>query len=100
MAMVRGIALVALIAFTGYTIYCIRTENFWKSCRAVFSLKWGRQVMIDLYLGLFLFTFLIYLNEGSLAAAVLWLVPTLILGNIVPLLYFVIYFDSIVRHFV
>lgn len=96
---VRWIALAFLLAFTGYTIYCIRTENFRKSARAVLALSWGRQFVIDLYLGLFLFVFMIYLNEGSLMIALLWLLPTLLLGNIVPLLYFVVNFESIVRHF-
>jgi hypothetical protein len=96
---IRWIALALLIIFTGYTIYCSVRENFWRACRGVFAYKWGRQVTIDLYLGLLLFVFFIFLNEGSVSAAVIWLIPTLILGNIVPLLYFVIYFDSIVQHF-
>ena len=95
----RWIALALLIAFSGYTLYCIKTENFWSSCRSVFAYKWGRQVTIDLYIGLLIFVFFIYLNEASIASALLWLVPTLLLGNIVPLLYFVVFFDSIVRQF-
>lgn len=96
---IRWIALGLLILFVGYTVYCSRTENFWKSCRAVFSYKWGRQVTIDLYLGLLLFIFFIYLNEGSALMALLWLIPTLVLGNIIPLFYFVLNFELIVRHF-
>ncbi|NBD08944.1 MULTISPECIES: hypothetical protein [Corallococcus] len=54
---------------------------------------------LDLYLGLFLFNFVIYLNEGSVLVAAAWLLPTLILGNIVPLIYFVVNFGSLVSHF-
>ncbi|MGE0529580.1 MAG: hypothetical protein AB7P49_21210, partial [Bdellovibrionales bacterium] len=78
---IKWIAVGLLIAFIGYTIFCVQTENFWKSCRTVWTLKWGRQVTIDLYLGLLLFTFLIYLNEQSFSSWVLWFVPTRVLGN-------------------
>ncbi len=94
---VRWLALLALVFFCGYTLYCSRTENFRKSCRGVLAYRWGRQVTIDLYLGLFLFVFFIYLREGSLDMALLWLLPTLVLGNIVPLFYFFLFFDSIVQ---
>lgn len=96
---VRWVAAVLLGLFSCYTIYCIRRENFWKACRGIFAYRWGRQVTVDLYLGLFLFVFLIYLNENSASVAMIWLVPTLVLGNIIPLLYFVLYFDSIVQRF-
>lgn len=55
---------------------------------------------LDLYLGLFLFNFFIYLNEGSVLHVAAWLIPTLILGNIVPLIYFVVNFNSLVSHFI
>lgn len=99
MLIAKYAAVVALILFTSYTIYCSRTENFFKSCKTVFSLKWGRQVVTDLYLGLFLFLFLVYLKEASFTMFLVWAIPTLIFGNIVPLIYFVIYFQDFVRAF-
>lgn len=66
----KWVFLCLLVAFTGYTIYCSKTENFWKACRGVFAFKWGRQVTIDLYLGLFLFTFFMHDScrlDGDLA---------------------------------
>jgi hypothetical protein len=71
-----------------------------KSAKIVFALHWGRQVTIDLYIGLLLSCFFIYLNEASVAVTLLWLIPTLILGNIVPLIYFIINFDSLINHFI
>ncbi|RKG73140.1 hypothetical protein [Corallococcus terminator] len=97
---IRWFALALLILFAGYTVHASRTESFWKSLKTVLALKWGRQVTIDLYLGLFLFSFFIYLNEGSILLAVAWLIPTLLLGNIVPLIYFVVNFHSLVSHFI
>ena len=99
MLTVKWMALLSLIGFTAYTLYCVRTENFWKSVKEVFKFRWGRQVTIDLYLGLLLFTFFIYLHEGVVLITLMWLVPTLIFGNIVPLIYFVWHFEAIISHF-
>jgi hypothetical protein len=100
MPAIRYLALIVWVAFSAYTIYCMRRENFWKSLRSVLALKWGRQVTLDLYIGLFIFSFFIYLNEGSFLIWLAWLIPTLVLGNLVPLLYLVIHFESIARHFI
>lgn len=99
MESLRWLALALLILFSGYTVHASRTESFWRSLKSVLALRWGRQVTMDLYLGLFLFNFFVYLNEGSLALALAWLLPTLVLGNIVPLIYFVVNFDSLVSRF-
>ncbi|NOK19676.1 hypothetical protein [Corallococcus carmarthensis] len=64
METIRWLALLMLILFAGYTVHASRTESFGKSVKTVLALKWGRQVTIDLYLGLFLFNFFVYLNEG------------------------------------
>lgn len=90
---------VAFLGFTGYTIYCSLRENLFKSIAKMAELHWGRQVGIDLYLGLCLTLFVVYLNEGSLLVALLWLVPTLAFGNLATLLYFAIHYDSIVAKF-
>lgn len=100
MEKIRWIALGGLILFSLYTIYAGRTESFWRSFRSVMALRWGRQVVMDLYIGLLLFNFFIYLNEGSLLVMLAWLVPTLILGNIVPLIYLVMSFHSLLAHFI
>ena len=99
MESIRWIAFAVFILFVGYTIYASRTESFWKSFKTVMALKWGRQVTIDLYIGLLIFNYFIYLNEGSFLVTLAWLIPTLILGNIVPLIYFVVHFESLIAHF-
>ena len=58
-------------------------------------LHWGRQIGTDLYVGLFISLFIIFLNGGALVT-LLWLVPILIYANLVVLLYIAINFESIV----
>jgi len=90
----------AFIAFTAYSIYCSSQENLFKSIGKIAELHWGRQIGIDLYLGLSLTLFIIYLNEGSILVVLLWLLPTIAFVNLATLLYFAIHYDSIVARFV
>lgn len=92
---VKAVVWLALLGFLGYSIYCSSKENFFRSVKSIASLYWGRQVGIDLYLGLCIGMFIIILNDGLLVALV-WLVPVLIYANLVFLLYFALQFDDIV----
>ena len=92
---VKIIVWLALFAFIAYSVYCSIQENFFRSVRSIAALHWGRQIGTDLYLGLFIALFIIFLNEGALIALI-WLVPILIYANLVVLLYLAIHFDSIV----
>jgi hypothetical protein len=89
----------AFLLFLAYTIYCSSRENLVVSVRGIAQLHWGRQIGADLYLGLCLSLFVVYLNEGSVAVALLWALPALVFVNLAMLLYFAIHFDSIVARF-
>lgn len=90
---------VVFFGFLGYTIYCSSREDLVGSVGKLAELHWGRQIGVDLYLGLLLALLVIYLNEGSALVALLWLLPMLAFANLASLLYFAIHFDSIVGHF-
>jgi hypothetical protein len=86
-------------SFLGYTIYCSRKENFFKSIKRINEMHWGRQVGIDLYIGLLLPLFVIYLHGGSVVL-LLWIVPVIINANLFTLLYFALNYDSIYTQFI
>ena len=92
---VKAMVWLALLIFLGFSVYCSYRENFFRSLRSIAALHWGRQIGVDLYLGLFVGLLIIFLNEG-VVVALIWLVPTLIYANLVILLYVAINFDSIV----
>jgi hypothetical protein len=94
----RWLAAAILALFVAYTLYAAGTESFWKSCRIVLARRWGRQVVADLYIGLLLFTCLVYWHEQSVFWTAVWLVPTLIFGNITTLAYVVLNFESLATH--
>ena len=91
----KAVVWLALIGFLSYSVYCSFRENFFRSVRSIAALLWGRQIGADLYLGLFIAIFIIFLNEGAVIALI-WLVPILIYANLVVLLYIAINFDDIV----
>ena len=95
---VRGAVWVAWAAFLGYSIWCSRREVFVRSARRILDLHWGRQIGLDLYLGLGVGLLLIYLHGGPVALLV-WAVPVLLFANLSVLLYLAIHFESIVAAF-
>ena len=94
----KALVWIAYFAFLGYSIYCSVNENIFRTFRAIAQFHWGRQIGIDLYLGLFVGLILIYLNEGIVAVA-LWLIPILLFANMAVLLYVGIHFEAIVTAF-
>jgi hypothetical protein len=98
-----GLAKIAVwlifLLFTGYSIYCSGRENIFKTIKSMARLHWGRQIGIDLYLGLLLSLSVIYLHEDFVVALV-WLIPVLLFANLATLLYVAIHFESLVARFV
>ncbi|MFZ5723642.1 MAG: hypothetical protein ACOY33_08260 [Pseudomonadota bacterium] len=89
----------ALIAFVAYSLYCSAKEDLFATIGRLAEWHWGRQIGIDLYLGLGLTLFFIYLHTGSLLTLAVWLVPVLVYGNIATLLYVALNYDSLVARF-
>ncbi len=98
LAGVKLLVWMGFAAFLTYSVYCSARENLFRSVEKIAELHWGRQIGADLYLGLLLALFIIYLNEGAVAV-VLWAIPTLLFANLSILLYFAIHFDGIVARF-
>ncbi len=92
---IKALVWLILLAFLGYSVYCNYHENFFRTLKTMASLHWGRQIGTDLYLGLSIALFIIFLNDG-LMVALIWLLPTLIYANLIVLLYLAIHFDGIV----
>lgn len=99
MEIFKWIAIFLLVLFGGYSVYCNFKESFFQSVKAMWKLHFGRQAIIDLYLGLILFMFFVYLIEGSVLTTVLWFLPAIPFVNIVTLIYVIVNFDRIVTFF-
>ncbi|MEM7280538.1 MAG: hypothetical protein AAF438_02740 [Pseudomonadota bacterium] len=86
---------ILLVGFLFYSIYCSLREDLFRTIGAIWQFHWGRQIGIDLYLGLCIGLLIIYVHEG-LTATLIWLIPTLAFANLSMLLYVAMNFDSIV----
>ena len=86
-------------AFLAYSLYCSAKENIFKTVKRIYPFYWARQIGLDLYLGLVISLFIIYLNEGSFLIMALWVIPVLLFANLATLLYFAMNFDSIFSMF-
>ena len=87
------------VCFFAYSIYASTKENFFKTLSRISKMFWGRQIGMDLYIGLLLPLSLIYLHGGVLVFLI-WLVPVLIFANLATLLYLALNYDSLVSHFI
>ena len=86
----------SLIGFLGFSIYCTHRENFFKTVRTINQYWWARQIGIDLYLGVGMFLFLVYLHSGSLLVVLAWLAPILFFANLATLVYLALFYDDII----
>lgn len=93
----KYIAWIAFVTFTAYTYHASRHENLFKTIGIMKGYYWGRQIGIDLYLGLLIFMPIIYLTEGSVWVALIWLLPVLAFANLATLLYIAVNYDSILK---
>jgi hypothetical protein len=87
------------ISFSIYSIHCSMTEDFFKSLKKILVFKWGKQILVDLTIGLFLSLFLIHWHSGSWVVTMLWILPCVAFGNLATLLYFVVHYDALVALF-
>lgn len=96
-----GKSIVWLILFV-FLIYSLRIslrENFFKSLRRMGLILWTRQIGLDLYIGLLVPLFIIYLNEGSLMTMLIWLLPIFVFANLATFVYLGLNYDSLIAHF-
>ena len=88
------------LAFLAYSLSISWRENFFKSLARMHPILWSRQIGLDLYVGLLLPLFLIFLHEGSLLVTLIWLLPLFIFVNLATLIYLALNYDSLIAYFV
>lgn len=86
----------AFWGFFFYSGYCTLKEDLFDTVKKIVGWHFGRQICLDLYLGLGVMLFVMFLNEPTLLGFLAWAIPTLFYVNILTLLYVAIHFDQIV----
>lgn len=91
----KAAAYLGFMLFLGFTIYCSARENFFAAVRRVSRIQWGRQISVDLYIGLFMHIAFIAATGESGWKLLFWIIPFLCFGNLATLLYLAFHFDAI-----
>lgn len=90
------ILMITFVAFTAYSLYATKAENFFRTVRTINGYLWGRQIGIDLYISVFISLGVIYLLEGSVLVTLLWAVPVIIFANLAILPYILLNYSALV----
>ena len=89
----RFISMPAVIAYGGFLImltvvcYALAYGDFFIEGAVLVDMTWGIVTLVDLYLGLLLFSFWIICREENITIALSWSVLILLLGNMLSCLY-------------
>lgn len=94
-ALGKPVLWLVLFAFLAYSLYCHVHEDFFQTMKKTDKYHWTKQIGVDLYIGVGLVGYVIFLNQGAVVLA-LWLIPLLIYANLATLLYLAMNYDSIV----
>ena len=92
----KYIAWIAFAGFTAYSYYCSQRENLFKTINSMKGLHWGRQIGLDLYIGITLFMIFVFFHQDSILVPLLWLLPALAFVNLSSLLYVALHYDSLI----
>jgi len=87
-------------AFLIYSFFGVHVrEDFFDSLKKLHPYLWHRQIVLDLYIGLLIPMFIIFLHEGSLVL-LFWFVPLIAFVNLTSLLYLALNYDGLIAHFI
>jgi len=89
----RFISMPVVIAYGGFLImllvicYALVYGDFFVEGAVLVDMAWGMVTLVDLYLGLLLFSFWVICREENKTTALSWSVLILLLGNMLSCLY-------------
>lgn len=93
---IKAVMIVGWLGFLAYSWHCTRHENFVRSVREIWSKLWGKQIIFDLYISVFLSIAIVYIVTGSVAVTVFWSVAMIPFANQAIMLFAIIYLDRFI----
>lgn len=81
------IACGGLLIMVPVILYALIYGDFFEEGTALVKMSWGMVTLVDLYLGLLLFSFWIMWREENKVVAILWSLLVLLLGNMFSCVY-------------
>jgi len=85
------------IGFTGLIFWALSIKPLGESLEYIAADPWGVVTLADLYLGFILFMFFIFKTSISKIKAVVWSASLLVLGNVIAVIYLILYLNQVVK---
>ncbi len=92
---VRILLALAGAAFVGLIVWAIVAGNGWSEVAQIADLPWGLVTLADLYLGFACFGVLLVARSGLGWRAAWWIVPLLVLGNVVAVVFLLVFWKRL-----
>jgi hypothetical protein len=92
------LASMAIVSLFASIIYASMNGNFWLEGGNIIDMPWGITMLIDLYIGLLIFSTWVFLRESSKLIACLWIITFLFMGNLITCLYLLLNINKIAMH--
>ena len=89
----RAISLFGLLAMSCMILYGLLAGNFSAEGSQLLAMPWGRVTLVDLYVGLTVYSLWVVYRERHLARSAIWIVLIMVLGNWATCLYLLLAFN-------
>lgn len=83
-----SIITMGLIMFFGF-LYGFMKGDLMNEGTMLFSIPWGRVMILDIYIGFVIFGIWIYFREQTIRRFLIWFIPLLFIGNLIAIAYLI-----------
>ena len=87
MRVLSKLSLLGFVSFTAVLFWGFYVAEFWQESDEILQWTWGKIMLLDLYIGLIIFSVFIFYIEDSFFKPMFWSIFLLIGGNGIALLY-------------
>ena len=95
--MLKMIVAAAALMLLGVIAWAFFAADFFESFARAWAEPWWVVTLVDLYAGFVIYSAIVWTLEENKKAALLWIVPTYFLGNVIPAAYFIFRFSKALR---
>jgi len=95
--MLKILVAAAALALVGAIVWAMPQADIFESFGNITEDPWVLVAIVDLYAGFVIYSAIVWTLEQNKKAALLWIVPTYFLGNVIPAAYFIFRFSKVLR---
>ncbi|MGB1801016.1 MAG: DUF1475 family protein [Gammaproteobacteria bacterium] len=85
----KVVGYVGLLIMTAFVIYASLYGDFFQEVNILTDMAWGKVSLVDLYIGLIIFSIWVYWRESNKQTGLAWSIAILLLGNMITCLYLI-----------